>query len=118
MMSGITWYDVLGVLPDAAPEDILAAWQARKAALQPAALAGAPPDVLPAADRARQVVDEAWGVSSSSIRPCFYGRVSALTLYRGLPARSWLTVRPHHSVESRGTVSSRLVTDDVRLTLR
>ena len=37
MMSGITWYDVLGVLPDAPPEDIRAAWQARKAALQPAA---------------------------------------------------------------------------------
>ena len=38
MISGITWYDVLGVLPDAPPEDIRAAWQARKAALQPAAL--------------------------------------------------------------------------------
>jgi curved DNA-binding protein CbpA len=62
MMSGITWYDVLGVLPDAAPEDIRAAWQVRKAALQPGMLAGAPPDVLPAADRARQVVEEAWGV--------------------------------------------------------
>jgi hypothetical protein len=62
MISGITWYDVLGVLPDAAPEDIRAAWQERKAALQPGMLAGAPPDVLPAADRARQVVEEAWGV--------------------------------------------------------
>ncbi len=62
MMSGVTWYDVLGVLPDAAPEDIRAAWQVRKAALQPGTLAGAPPDVLPAADRARQVVEEAWGV--------------------------------------------------------
>ena len=61
-MSGITWYDVLGVLPDAAPEDIHAAWQARRAALQPGALAGAPPDVLSAADRARPVVEEAWGV--------------------------------------------------------
>jgi hypothetical protein len=62
MMSRITWYDVLGVLPDAPPEDIRAAWQERKAALQPAALAGAPPDVLPGADRARQLADEAWGV--------------------------------------------------------
>ena len=62
MISGITWYDVLGVLPDAPPEDIRAAWQARTAALQPAALAGAAPDVLSAADRARQVVDEAGGV--------------------------------------------------------
>ena len=62
MMSRITWYDVLGVLPDAPPEDIRAAWQERKAALRPAALAGAPPDVLLGADRARQLADEAWGV--------------------------------------------------------
>jgi hypothetical protein len=62
MISGITWYDVLGVLPDAPPQDIRTAWQMRQAALQPAVLAGAPPDVLPAADRARQVVDKAWGV--------------------------------------------------------
>jgi len=53
---------VLGVLPDAAPLDIHTAWQARRAALQPGALAGAPPDVLSAADRARQVVDKAWAV--------------------------------------------------------
>ena len=36
----ITWYDVLGVLPDAPAEDIRQAWQARKDALQPAILAG------------------------------------------------------------------------------
>src|SRR5271157_4729126 len=71
-MSGITWYDVLGVLPDAAPEDIHAAWQARRAALQPGALAGAPPDVLSAADRARQVVEEAWGVLGDPVvRECY-----------------------------------------------
>jgi hypothetical protein len=62
MTSVITWYDVLGVLPDAPPEDIRAAWQARRAALQLAGLAGAPPDVAPAADRARQQVDQGWDV--------------------------------------------------------
>src|SRR5262249_59807400 len=55
----ITWYDVLGVLPDAAPDDIRGAWQARRAALQPGTLAGATAEVLAAADRARQAVDEA-----------------------------------------------------------
>jgi len=50
------------VLPDAEPQDIRAAWQARKSALQPGTLAGASPDVLSAADRARQLVQEAWGV--------------------------------------------------------
>jgi hypothetical protein len=62
MISPVTWYDVLGVLPDAAPEDIREAWRARKAMLQPALLAGASPDVLSAVERARQAVEEAWGV--------------------------------------------------------
>ena len=59
MTSVITWYDVLGVLPDATPDDIREGWLARTAALQPAMSAGAPPDVV---DRARQAVAEAWHV--------------------------------------------------------
>ena len=62
MSSPVTWYDVLGVLPDAPPQDIREAWQARKAMLQPGLLAGASADVLSAAERARQAVAEAWGV--------------------------------------------------------
>jgi hypothetical protein len=58
----LTWYDVLGVLPDAPPEDIREAWQARKAALQPGTLAGAAPEVLSAAQRALHAVEEAWRV--------------------------------------------------------
>jgi hypothetical protein len=55
----ITWYDVLGVLPDARADDIRAASQARVAALEPGVLAGAPAAVLAAADRGRQAVAEA-----------------------------------------------------------
>ena len=62
MTNVITWYDVLGVLPDAPPDEIRDAWQARKAALRPGMLAGAPPNVLSAADRALQAVEEAWRV--------------------------------------------------------
>src|SRR5215469_6874506 len=62
MTSVITWYDVLGVLPDATPDDIREAWQARQVALQAGTLAGASPEVLTAADRARQAVQEAWRV--------------------------------------------------------
>jgi len=62
MRSLVTIYDVLGVLPDAAPDDIRRAWQARQAALAPASLAGAPPGVQSAADKARQAVVEAWRV--------------------------------------------------------
>jgi DnaJ domain/PASTA domain len=62
MTSVITWYDVLGVLPDAPPDDIREAWQARTAALQPGVVGEAAPEVLWAADRARRAVQEAWGV--------------------------------------------------------
>ena len=72
MISGITWYDVLGVLPDAPTEDIRTAWEERRAVLQPAALAGAPPEVLPAAERARQVVDEAAGVLADPAARAWY----------------------------------------------
>jgi len=59
MNSTVTWYDVLGVLPDASQDDIRAAWQARREALAPGLLDGAPPAVLAAADRAVRAVDEA-----------------------------------------------------------
>jgi hypothetical protein len=62
MTSVITWYDVLGVLPDATPDDICEAWQARQVALQAGTLAGASSEVLAAVDRARQAVQEAWRV--------------------------------------------------------
>jgi len=61
-MSVVTWYDVLGVVPGATTDDIREAWQERQAALQPGRLAGAPSEVLSAADRARQAVAEAWRV--------------------------------------------------------
>ncbi|MGE5136796.1 MAG: PASTA domain-containing protein [Gemmatimonadota bacterium] len=62
MTSDITWYDVLGVLPDAGQDQLGEAWEARKEALAPGLLAGAAPDVLAAADRAREAADEAWQV--------------------------------------------------------
>ncbi len=67
MTTVITWYDVLGVLPDAMPDEIREAWQARKAALQPGMLAGAPPNVLSAADRALQAVEKAWRVLADPV---------------------------------------------------
>lgn len=59
MSSVVTWYDVLGVRPDATTGDIRAAWQARRTALAPGLLAGAPAGVLAAADRAVKSVDQA-----------------------------------------------------------
>ena len=62
MTSVVTWYDVLGVVPGATPDDIREAWQARQAALQPDRLTGAPSNVLSAADRALRAVEDAWRV--------------------------------------------------------
>jgi hypothetical protein len=67
MTSILTWYDVLGVLPDATPEEIREACQARGATLQQGTLAGAPPEVLSAAERALQAVQEAWRVLADPV---------------------------------------------------
>ena len=64
MTAHITWYDVLGVLPDATQDDIREAWQEREAALQPGTMAGVSSEVRSAADRARQAVQEAGRVLS------------------------------------------------------
>jgi DnaJ domain/PASTA domain len=58
----VTWYDVLGVLPDATPDDIREAWRERMAVLRPGMMAEVPAEVRSAVDRARQAVDEAWHV--------------------------------------------------------
>lgn len=61
-MPVITWYDVLGVLPDAPLDDIRDAREAREALLGADRLASAPLEVQAAADRARQAVQRAWRV--------------------------------------------------------
>ena len=55
----VTWYDVLGVLPDASPDDIGQAWRGRRAVLEPGRSAEVSPEVRSAADRAWQAVEEA-----------------------------------------------------------
>src|SRR3974390_2224306 len=67
MTSVLTWYDVLGVLPDATPEEIREAGQARKAPLQQGTKAGAAPEVLSAAERALQAVEEAGRVLADPV---------------------------------------------------
>ncbi len=47
--SGITWYDVLGVLPGASPEEVRRQHDARVRLLRPELVAGAPSPVVMAA---------------------------------------------------------------------
>ena len=56
---GITWYDVLGVMPGAEARKITRAYDARAALLRPEMISGAPPNVLTAVMRARELLDTA-----------------------------------------------------------
>ena len=59
---GITWYDVLGVLPGAEARKIKQKYDAKAALLRPELISGAPPDVLTAVTRAQELLDTAWQV--------------------------------------------------------
>jgi hypothetical protein len=56
---GITWYDVLGVLPGAEPRKIKQKYDAKAALLRPELISGAPPNVLTAVRRAQELLDTA-----------------------------------------------------------
>jgi hypothetical protein len=57
MRPGITWYDLLGALPDASSEDIQQAYDAKAGLLRPRLLSGAPSKVVTAAARAQGIID-------------------------------------------------------------
>ena len=57
--SGITWYDVLGLLPGASAEQVKSRYDAKAGLLRPEHLAGAPSPVVAAASRARDILDSA-----------------------------------------------------------
>jgi len=62
MEPGITWYEVLGVLPGAAAEKIRRKYQERVALLRGEMIAGAPSNVLAGVRRAQEFLDGAWEV--------------------------------------------------------
>ena len=68
MRAGITWYDLLGTLPDASSEDIQQAYHAKAGLLRPELLSGAPPAVVTAAARAQGIIDAAQRVLGDPAR--------------------------------------------------
>ena len=56
---GITWYDILDVLPDASVDTIQQAYEAKASLLRPPLMSGAPSKVLTAASRAQAILDAA-----------------------------------------------------------
>ncbi|HEY6275569.1 MAG TPA: J domain-containing protein [Streptosporangiaceae bacterium] len=59
MADGITWYDILGVLPGASAWEIQQAYEDKAGLLRPQLIAGAPPAVVAAASRAQGILDAA-----------------------------------------------------------
>ena len=57
--SGMTWYDVLGVMPGAEARKIKQKYDAKAALLRPELISGAPPDMLTAVTRAQELLDTA-----------------------------------------------------------
>jgi curved DNA-binding protein CbpA len=58
----VTWYDVLGAVPDAEPRTIKRKYQDKAALLRPELISGAPSTVLTMVTRAQDLLDTAWGV--------------------------------------------------------
>ena len=56
---GVTWYDVLGVMPGAEARKMTQRYDAKAALLRPELISGAPPDVLTAVMRAQELLDTA-----------------------------------------------------------
>ena len=56
---GITWYDVLGVLPGATAEQVQQQHDAKSRLLRPELVAGAPSPVIAATSRAHEILDAA-----------------------------------------------------------
>jgi hypothetical protein len=59
---GVTWYDVLGVLPGAEARKITREYDAKAALLGPGLISGAAPNVVTAVMRAQDLLDTAWTV--------------------------------------------------------
>ena len=78
MRAGITWYDLLGALPDASSEDIQRAYAAKAGVLRPHLLAGAPPTVVTAAARAQGIIDAAQRVLGDPVSRQRYNEAAGL----------------------------------------
>jgi hypothetical protein len=59
---GITWYDVLGVLPGAEARKIKRKYEDKASLLRPELTSGAPPNVVVAVRRAQELLGMAWEV--------------------------------------------------------
>jgi len=74
----ITWYDLLGALPDASSEDIQQAYDAKAGLLRPELLSDAPSTVVTAAARAQGIIDAARTVLGDPVSRQRYDEAAGL----------------------------------------
>ena len=78
MRASITWYDLLGALPDASAEDIRQAYDAKAGLLRPELLADAPSRVVTVAARAQGIIDAARRVLDDPVSRQRYDEAAGL----------------------------------------
>jgi curved DNA-binding protein CbpA len=78
MRADITWYDLLGALPDASSKDIRQAYDAKAALLRPELLSSAPSTVVTAAARAHGIIDAARRVLGDPVSRQRYDEAAGL----------------------------------------
>lgn len=91
---GITWYDVLGVLPGASAEQVQRQHDSKAGLLWPELVAGAPSPVVAAASRARDILDAARRVLTDPANRARYDEAVGIR-------RSGGGLAPRESVSSR-----------------
>jgi curved DNA-binding protein CbpA len=78
MEQGVTWHEVLGVMPGAEQRKIKREYEARSGLLGPQMIAGAPSNVLKAVTRAQDLLEEAWRMLSDPERRRRYDEEAGL----------------------------------------
>jgi hypothetical protein len=76
--SGITWYDVLGLLPGATAGQVERAYEAKVRVLRPQYLAGAPSPVVAAASRAQEILGAARRALADPASRALYDQAAGL----------------------------------------
>jgi hypothetical protein len=75
---GITWYDILGVLPGASPDEIQQAYDDNAGLLRPELISGAPSNVVAAVSRSQRYLDEALRVLGDPVSRNRYDELAGL----------------------------------------
>src|SRR2546430_15963388 len=100
MEPGITWYEVLGVLPSVQPEKIRQKYDERTSLLRAEMIAGAPSNVLTVVDRARNFLDTAWEILGDPAGRKRYDEAAGFRRQGPAPSGSFASSSWHDSADS------------------